>query len=337
ARGNLQQIEKSAQRAAELAQQMLAYSGKGRFVIEPLDINVLITEMNHMLGVSISKKVSMQLNLAEKIPLFEGDATQMRQIIMNLVINASEAIGDDNGIITVTTGSIVCDRPYLATIWLYDKLVEGTYVFFEISDTGCGMDKETLTKLFDPFFTTKFTGRGLGMAAVMGIIRGHQGAINVYSEPGKGASFKVLLPAKQNISLTTSLEPAQLQTSNGSGTILLVDDEETLLTLGRDMLEELGYSVLTAADGVDALEVFKSHKEEIACIILDLTMPRLDGAQVIRELLLIDPNVRVILSSGYNELEIAQKFADKELAGFIQKPYRLAELSNILKEVIKDT
>ena len=335
ARNNLHQIEKSAQRAADLAQQMLAYSGKGQFVIEPLDINALITEMNHMLEVSISKKVVMRMDLAEDVRLFEGDATQIRQIIMNLVINASEAIGDENGTITITTGSMNCDRSYLSTIWLYDSLAEGTYIYFEITDTGCGMDRETLAKLFDPFFTTKFTGRGLGMAAVLGIVRGHRGAINVYSEPGKGTSFKVLLPARQNIPGISHQESSYIQpTLKGSGTILLVDDEETILELGRDMLGELGYQVLTAENGVVALEVFREHRDEIACVILDLTMPRLDGEQTFRELQRLEPDIKVIISSGYNEQEVSHKFAHEEPAGFIQKPYRLSELSRKLQEVV---
>ncbi|HEY5522577.1 MAG TPA: response regulator [Desulfuromonadaceae bacterium] len=335
ARYNLQQIEKAAQRAADLAQQMLAYSGKGRFVVERLDINAMITEMSQILEVSVSKKAAMRLNLADNLPLFEGDATQIRQIIMNLVINASDAIGDGTGIIAITTGTMNCTQAYLSKVWLHDKLEEGVYVYFEITDTGCGMDRETVAKIFDPFFTTKFTGRGLGMAAVLGIVRGHHGAISVYSEPGKGSSFKVFLPATHTVAAMSPHASTPIKTSKVSGTVLLVDDEESILSLGKDMLEELGYSVLTAENGVSALEVFKNHKADIACVILDLTMPRLDGEQTFRELQSLDPNVQVVMSSGFNEQEVTQKFYGKGLAGFIQKPYKLAELSSKLQLVIK--
>ena len=331
---NLKQIELAAQRAADLAQQMLAYSGRGQFVVEGLDINALITEMNHILRVSISKKVFIRLNLAKRLPLFEGDATQIRQIIMNLVINASEAIGEEDGLITITTGSRDCDQDYLSKICQYDELQEGTYISFEIADTGCGMSRDTLEKIFDPFFTTKFTGRGLGMAAVLGIIRGHRGAITVYSEPGKGTSFKVFLPAKLDIINITNRKSAPDNPPKGSGTVLLVDDEATILELGKEMLEELGYTVLTAEDGVIAVEIFKHHKGEITCVILDLTMPRMDGEQTFRSLRSIDPNILVIMSSGYNEQEVTQKLIGRGLAGFIQKPYKLLELGLKIKEVM---
>ena len=329
---NLKQIELAAQRAADLAQQMLAYSGKGQFVVEGLDINVLITEMNHILEVSISKKVLIRLNLAKSLPLFVGDATQIRQIIMNLVINASEAVGEEDGLITINTGSMDCDQAYLSNIWQYDKLEEGPYIYFEVADTGCGMDQETLAKIFDPFFTTKFTGRGLGMAAVLGIIRGHLGAITVSSEPGIGTIFKVFLPASHDISGISTQKSASGDHLKGSGTILLVDDEEAILTIGKEMLEVLGYTALTAENGDAALEIYKHHKEEITCIILDLMMPRLDGEQTLSELQRIDPHVKVIMSSGYNELDISHKFIGKGLAGFIQKPYKLSALKEMISK-----
>ncbi len=334
ARNNLRQIEKAAQRAADLAQQMLAYSGKGSFVIEQIDINDLIMEMNHILEISISKNAFMSLNLARNLPLFEGDGTQISQIIMNLIINASEAIGEASGEIAVTTGSVYCEQSYLSKIWPYDKLEDGYYVFFEIADNGCGMDQDTLSKIFDPFFSTKFTGRGLGLAAVLGIVRGHHGAIDIFSEPGKGTKFKVLLPAVHNSSGQSLPETAPATPAAGSGTILLVDDEESIRTLGKEVLEELGYSVLTAENGIAALELFKEHKEEIECVILDMTMPIMDGEQTLRELRLIDQGVRVILSSGFNEQEVARKFVGARPAGFIKKPYKLLALSRKLHEII---
>ena len=326
---NLHRIELAAARAADLAKQMLAYSGKGKFVVENIDLNILLEEMLHMLEVSISKKAALRINPYPHLPHVEADATQIRQIIMNLVINSSEAIGDTSGVITITTGCIDCDRSYLKDVWLDENLTDGLYVFLEVADTGCGMDKEVMGKLFDPFFTTKFTGRGLGMAAVLGIVRGHKGAIKVNSEAGTGTTFKILLPA--------SGKPAEICNNDlhiddwqGSGTVLLVDDEETVRGIGSDMLKELGFSVLTAADGLEALEMFK-YRDDISFVILDLTMPHMDGEECYRELRKLKPDVKVIMSSGFSELEVTQKFIGKELAGFIQKPYRL----NILKEAIR--
>jgi PAS domain S-box-containing protein len=329
---NLHRIEQAASRAADLARQMLAYSGKGKFVVENIDLNILLEEMLHMLEVAISKKAILRLNPYRPIPSVEADATQLRQIIMNIVINASEAIGDKSGVIAITTGCMNCDRSYLKDVWLNENLTDGLYVYLEIADTGCGMDRETLSRLFDPFFTTKFTGRGLGMAAVLGIVRGHKGAINIYSEVGKGTTFKILLPA--------SGKPAEMFNGDshkddwqGTGMVLLVDDEETVRGIGTEMLKELGFATITANDGREAVELFKNN-DDIALVILDLTMPRMDGEQCFRELRQLKPDVKVIISSGYNEQEVTQKFVGKGLAGFIQKPYKLSVLKEIIRKVL---
>jgi PAS domain S-box-containing protein len=328
---NLHRIEQAAARAADLAKQMLAYSGKGKFVVEHIDLNRLLEEMLHMLEVSISKKAILRLNQHHPLPPVEADATQMRQIVMNLVINASEAIGDRSGVIAITTGCMDCDRGYLKDVWLDENLSDGLYVYLEIADSGCGMDKETLSKLFDPFFTTKFTGRGLGMAAVLGIIRGHHGAIKVYSEPGRGTTFKILLPASGRPDEIFNGKP-QGDTWQGSGTVLLVDDEETVRGIGAEMLKELGFSTVTAEDGREAVEIFTS-RNDISFVILDLTMPHMDGEQCFRELRQLKPDVKVIMSSGYNEQEVAGKFAGKGLAGFLQKPYKLSTLQDVIRKL----
>jgi PAS domain S-box-containing protein len=328
---NLQRIEKAASRAADLAKQMLAYSGKGKFVVESIDLNSLVEEMGHMLNVSISKKVVLRYNLTPSLPAINVDATQIRQIIMNLVIKASEAIGDQSGVVAITTGCLECNEAYLQEFWLTDPIPEGLYVSLEIADTGCGMDKETLGKIFDPFFTTKFTGRGLGMAAVLGIVRGHKGAVKVYSEQGKGSSFKVLLPAG-----TKPAERFNGETINdnwrGFGVVLLVDDEETVRAIGGEMLKELGFDVVTASDGREALDLFKS-RNDIKLIILDLTMPHMDGEQCFRELRQLNPNVKVVMCSGFSEHEVTQKFAGKGLAGFVQKPYKLSILREVIQKI----
>ena len=197
ARADLQAISAAAKRAADLAKQMLAYSGKGKFVIEPLNLSKLVADMAHLLEVSISKKVTLKYNFPESLPLVDGDATQIRQIVMNLIINASEAVGEKSGVINVTTGVMEADHAYLSETYLDEGLEEGYYIYLEVADTGHGMDRETVEKIFDPFFTTKFTGRGLGLAAVLGIVRGHRGALKVYSQPKHGTTFKVLFPCSE--------------------------------------------------------------------------------------------------------------------------------------------
>ncbi len=335
ARDNLLSIEQAAQRAADLSRQMLAYSGKGRFLVEVIDLGDLVAEMTHMLEVSISKKALLRFNRAPDLPAVEVDATQIRQVLMNLVINASEAIGDKSGVIAITTGAMRCDRGYLDDIWLNEQLSDGLYVYVEVADTGCGMDRDTLARIFDPFFTTKFTGRGLGMAAVLGIVRGHKGAIKIYSEPGKGTTFKILLPAISGHAARLSGMTAEEAPWRGSGTILLVDDEETIRALGQEMLEGLGFTVLSARDGREALEIFKERREEIRAVLLDLTMPRMDGEETFRELRRIRDDVRVIMSSGYNEFEVSQRFIGKGLTGFIQKPYKLSDLGKVLRQTLE--
>ncbi|WP_236025831.1 ATP-binding protein [Geomonas azotofigens] len=330
---NLVQIEQAASRAADLARQMLAYSGKGKFVIEKLDLTRVVREMASMLEVSISKKALLRYDFAPDLPAISGDATQLRQVILNLVINASEAIGDGTGVISISTRRTECDRAYLSESWIDDRLPEGCYVVLEVSDTGCGIDREVISKIFDPFFTTKFTGRGLGMAAVLGIVRAHNGAIKVYSEKGKGSAFRLLLPCVAG-EADRPEPPARQQLWRGSGTVLLADDEESIRVLGSDMLKALGFNVRLASDGREAVELFKAGMDDIACVLLDLTMPNLDGEQTFRALRALKPDVKVIMSSGYNEQEVSLKLAGAGLSGFIQKPYKVAEMSKKLSEVL---
>ncbi|MBT3198686.1 MAG: response regulator [Phycisphaerales bacterium] len=343
ARENINEILKASKRAAELAKQMLAYSGKGKFVIEPIKLNEFVEEMAHLLEVSISKKAVLKYNFANNLPTFDGDATQIRQIIMNLITNASEAIGDKSGVIALSTGAMNCDKDYLSSVneilrASTDKLLpEGVYTYFEVADTGCGMNTETQEKIFDPFFTTKFTGRGLGMAAVLGIVRGHGGAIKIYSEPGKGSTFKVLFPANElpeNGSATKKHAVSVTKEWQGSGTILIADDEETVCAVGKQMLTRMGFDVLTAADGREAVDLFKQNADDIVCVLMDLTMPHMDGEQAFRQLRRIQSDVAVILCSGYNKQDATQRFAGKGLAGFVQKPYSMATLQDKLMEVL---
>jgi CheY-like chemotaxis protein len=248
---------------------------------------------------------------------------------MNLVINASEALGDTGGTISVTTGIMAGDSSDMKDVWLDENLREGEYVFLEVADTGCGMDRETMEKIFDPFFTTKFTGRGLGMAAVLGIVRGHKGAIRLRSVPGRGTTFTVMLPASDRPTVVPRYEERRGETWRGQGTVLLVDDEKIVRRIGSEMLRSLGYEVITANDGLDALETFRRHRD-IDFVILDLTMPHLDGEETFRELVALDPDVKVFISSGYSEHDVTERFAGATLAGFIPKPYLLTTLREIL-------
>jgi len=329
---NLRRIEQGAVRAADLARQMLAYSGKGRFVVEPIDLNRLVEEMVGMLEVSISKGALLRYDLAKGLPSVEADATQIRQVIMNLVMNASEAIGERSGVIVISTGCLQCDERYLNSGWLSDGIAPGMYAFVEVADNGCGMDAETLSRIFDPFFTTKFTGRGLGMAAVMGIVRGHKGAIRVYSEKGKGSTFKVLLPAsgKPTELFDGASHPADW---SSSGRVLLVDDEETVRCVGTEMLKELGFDTVTANNGREALDIY-AHSRDFRLVLLDLTMPHMDGEECYRKLRRLDPQVKVILCSGFSEQEVARKFAGKGLAGFVQKPYKFSVLRDAVRSAM---
>lgn len=336
ARDSIGEIEKAARRAADLCRQMLAYSGRGRFVIERIDLSDLVDEMVHLLRTSITKKALLNLNIEKNLPPLMADATQMRQVLMNLVINASEAIGDRSGVITISTGAMDCTSDYLTETYLDENLAPGLYVWLEVSDTGCGMDRETQSRIFEPFFTTKFTGRGLGMAAVLGIVRGHKGALKVYSEPNKGTTFKVLFPVGEEAVLVTR-EPGEVDQAEwrGEGLLLLADDEETIRALGKRMLERLGFTVITAADGREAVEIYRERGDEIRAVLLDLTMPHMDGEEAFRALRQIDPGVRVVLSSGYTEHDIVSRFAGKGLAGFMPKPYTMQGLRERLRIVFE--
>ena len=335
ARGELKNITAAALRAAELTKQMLAYSGKGKFVVEALNLSKLVEEMAHLLQVSISKNVVLKYHFADNLPTIEADASQIRQIVMNLIINASEAVGEKSGVVSLSTDVIEADRSYLSETYLDEDLPEGCYVSLEVADTGCGMDEQTQRKIFAPFFTTKFTGRGLGLAAVLGIVRGHGGALKIYSQPQRGSTFKVLFPASRQPVEESAGPSATKQEWRGSGVILVVDDDEPVRIATKLMLEKLGFTVLTAEDGRAALEVFRSRIDEIVVVLLDLTMPRLDGEETFRELRRIRPDVRVILSSGYDEQETTSRFAGKGLAGFLQKPYGLRPLGEKIRQVLE--
>ena len=280
--------------------------------------------MLDLLKSTISKKILLNLNLEKGLPPLRGDASQMSQVIMNLVINASEAIGEDSGVIAISTGAMecsptTCEPPTQTRTW-----PQACTSPWKCPTPAAAWTRETQSRLFEPFFTTKFTGRGLGLAAVLGIVRGHKGALRLYSELGKGTTFKLLFPAAEvEAGPLAKKNAADEDDWRGQGTILLVDDEETIRALGTRMLSRLGFQVLLAADGREALEVYGEHRGEIVLVLLDLTMPRMNGEETFRELRRLNPAVRVVMSSGYAENDITSRFAGKGLAGFIHKPYTL--------------
>lgn len=335
-REHLSEIDLTARRAADLARQMLAYSGKGRFVVESVHLSRLIEEMSHLLVVSLPKKVVLRYELPEELPLVHADATQMRQIAMNLVLNAADAIGERSGVISLVTGLLRAGSDYLAESSLGTQRPAGDYVFLEVSDTGCGMDPETQANIFDPFYTTKTHGRGLGLAAVQGIVEGHEGALKVYSELGKGSSFKLLLPVDTSGAQLNAPSTDTLSALPEGLRILVVDDEETVRTAAVRMLESLGLEVEHCEEGRSAIQCFERDPGRYDLVLLDMTMPGLSGVEVFRELKRLNADARVILTSGYNEQDATSRFAGKGLAGFVQKPFGLDELRAILAQVLED-
>ena len=332
---NLAEIETATSRAAELTSQMLAYSGKGRFTLQAVNLSRLAEEIASLLQTVIPKKTAIQFNLQSALQAIEADPAQIRRIVMNLITNAAEAIGDGGGAIKLSTGVMDADRTYLSGTYFDDHLPAGRYVYLEVSDTGCGMSLETQTKIFDPFFTTKFTGRGLGLAAVIGIVRAHHGALKVSSQPGLGSTFRLLFPGTEKTEEIRAEEPAGVRAGQSRGTILVVDDESGMRNLAGAILEKSGFTVLTACDGGDAIRVFRRHAGEVVAIVLDLTMPVMNGEEAAAELRRIRPGVPIILSSGYSEQEVAGRFAGKGLAGFLKKPYEPAELIEALQRALE--
>ena len=323
ARDDLLTAMTATRRAAELAQQMLAYSGKGRFVIEPVHVPAAIQEIVQMLKASISKSADLRIRFPDSLPEIDADATQLRQVVMNLVINASEALEGRPGSIDLSAGIAEGQRLLPTRLWPHEPLPPGPYLYIEVADTGAGISPETLEKIFDPFFSTKFVGRGLGLCAVLGIVRGHKGAIQVDSAPGKGTTFRVFFPARTEPPSPSPAPPAEPPPPTGSGLLLLVDDEPSVRDTATKLLSRLGYQVLCAADGPQAIALFHGQAPRISGVILDLTMPQLDGVQTFAELRRIRADIPVIVSSGYSESEVMPRFAGMHLNGFIPKPYTL--------------
>jgi len=334
---HLKGVIDAASSAAELCRQMLAYAGRGRIDSRPLDLNALIEGLANLLKVTVSKKCRLELRLHAEPVVVSGDLAKLQQVVMNLLTNASEAIGDTTGNITLETGVSEFTSAELDETVVDRRLEAGRYCFARVTDDGSGMDEETLAHIFDPFFTTKFSGRGLGLAALLGIVRGHEGGVLVDSVEGRGTVFTVVLPPVELVAETLREVASPSPEGDGSGTVLVVDDDAGALRIATKMLGLEGFETLEARDGKEAVEMFARHADEVDCVLLDLSMPEMDGAEVFRELRKRDPSVRVILSSGYPEQDVATRFGAGDLAAVVSKPYRRTTLLSAVRRVMDVT
>ncbi len=331
----LEHLINATQRASALCRQLLAYSGKGSFVVEALSLRDAVEDITRILEVSIPKNIQLNLRFDPHLPYVLADATQIRQVVMNLITNSVEAIGDRPGLITLSAKAESFSRDELKDFHGDSNLSSGSFACLEITDNGSGMDSETISRVFEPFFSTKFTGRGLGMAAVFGIIKGHQGAIKINSEPGRGTQVMVLFPTTDDKPAKSDAVKSQPPVQPGpQATVLLVDDDKSVLMTVESITEMIGFKSLSAESGKGALELFQKHHREISCVILDLTMPDMDGSETLRELKKIDPSVPVILTSGYSEQSSKDRVNQQEIAGFLQKPYKLEDFERMIHSVI---
>jgi len=294
----------------------------------------------HLFRVGLSRTITLNLNLTAGLPNTHADPGQVQQVVMNLITNASEAIGPQPGTVSIATGVLDADEAYLAGSLLDEKPAPGRYVFVEVDDTGSGMDQDTLSRLFDPFFTTKFTGRGLGMSAVLGIVRGHHGALKIESNPGQGTNVRILFPVSLNPSLAPAAPTQALATAEAPGVdprdsrlVLIVDDDDLVRDATAAMLAYLGFRTLLAADGTEAIALFLEHAQDIDWVLLDLTMPTLSGADTFRALRDLHPGIPVVLISGYSQQDATWQFGDQIPSGFLQKPFELPALQALIQEL----
>ncbi len=338
----IQEIETASQRAAELAHQMLAYSGKSTILVEAIDLNHVVEEILHLLEAAIPKKASLHFEFNQDLPAIEGDVTQIRQVVMNLITNAADALSEEGGDVHLRTMTVVAEEEYFVDAQVGENSPDGRYVLLEVNDTGRGMDRATVSKIFDPFFTTKATGRGLGMATVLGIVRGHQGAIKVESEPGQGTTFRVYFAASGEMMdspvepATAEVRQAKLATWRGKGKVLVVDDEEMVRRLAERILQRFGFEAILAKNGRHALEVYEEHRGSLLAILLDMTMPELDGVETLQALRKQDVKIPVIFSSGYTEQEAVHRLVEDPLVFYIQKPYKPSALVSLLRTLVEE-
>ena len=328
-------IDHAARRIGTIAKQMLTYSGGMELTKEPLDLSKSVHETGHLLSVTLSRKGSLKFNLAEGLPPIEADRSAVQQIVVNLLLNAADAVEGYRGTIVISTGSVYADRYYLDRTHLGKDLPQGRYEYLEVFDDGIGMSKNTLDKLFEPFYTTKFTGRGMGLASVFGIVREHGGAIEVESAPRKGTRIRVLMPQSEQPQYLPAEDEKKRKAHRGSGTILLVDDEEDVLNMTEKVLQLNGYTVITADDGPGAIETFKSRNGEVSAVVIDLIMPDMPGDETSREIRKISPEVPIILLSGYHEIDAAAMKEEFGITAVIKKPYRIDAFLKTLQGIME--
>jgi nitrogen-specific signal transduction histidine kinase/CheY-like chemotaxis protein len=334
-RERLTDVRNAARHAAELTNQMLAYSGRGHFDVRPISLNEVVGEMGHLLGASISKKAKVVYELNPEVPAVQADVPQMRQVIMNLITNASDALEDRVGTIRVRTGA---ERVGETLEQLYGpvSLAPGLYSFLEVTDDGTGMSEETRARLFEPFFTTKFTGRGLGLSAVQGIVRGHGGGIVLWTALGVGTTVKVLLPSTAQRPTPVVQRRSDAGASwTTSGLALLVDDDPRVRSVTEMLLRAVGLDVLAVGNGRDAIREFERRAGDVRVVVLDVTMPDLGGDQVLKELRARRTDVPVLLCSGYSEEEMSERFSRGDMAHFLQKPYTIDTFRAQLKALLE--
>ena len=331
---NLHDIQRTALRAADLCRQMLAYSGRGRFEIKSIDLNGVIEEMLQLLHSNIDSSIQIANKLKSGLPAIEGDPSQVGQVVMNLVLNAAEAMPEGGGRIELRTGMIEADQTYLNSLQLHDRTTPGTFISMEVTDTGSGMDSLTLERIFDPFFTTKFTGRGLGLAAVAGIVRGHKGGIFVTSTPGKGSSFRVLFPCSDLPVTPQSDDVLSVASIARAKRLLIVDDEPVVREVLCNTLHQAGYKVVAAADGESGLALFRERAESWDLVLLDLTMPGMGGEEVFRLIREQKPALPILMMSGYDESEVTLRLDGQGSSGFLQKPLRPQQVLECIHSVL---
>ncbi len=334
----LEQVESAARRAADLTRQMLDYSGKGRFVVERLDLTTVVQEMTDLVGASISKKATITPMLLDGLPGVQGDETQIRQVVMNLITNASDALEGEPGTIAVRTGLMYATPEQLEDAIFHEDAPPGEYVFVDVADTGRGMDEATRQRMFDPFYTTKETGRGLGLAACLGIVRGQGGAIFVDSAVAGLAALGLEVSAAGDSIITDPVPLTDDEDWQSKGLILVVDDEDVVRGLVAASLQRAGFDVLEAADGRECVEIYEHQFDRIALIVLDLTMPRLGGLEALDMMRKINPGVRVLLSSGYDARDSVPEIGGSSgVVGFLQKPFGPQELIARIRQILGDT
>lgn len=331
---SLSKVENAARRAADLTGRMLAYSGGGRFVTQATDMSRFIESQQDLIQALVHGRAEIKLVLAEQLPEVDLDLDQMRQLLTNLVNNAAEAVTGALGVVTIRTGVVDADRKYLSCAHLDEGLEPGRYVFLEVEDNGAGIGRENRERLFEPFFSTKFTGRGLGLSAVLGIARSHRGTVCLRTEPGLGSAFRVLIPPRVVPEEVPAPAPPVSRPRRGKPRILLAEDHELVREVTRRILEREGFKVTVAVDGIETVQLFSAAPHSFDLLVVDLTMPRMGGAEAVARIRQIQPDVRVILSSGFNEVSATLRFANLELSGFIQKPYQPQDLVAKIRAIL---